>query len=303
MIEFILERYNYWIVIVLMMTGLYIVYARGNLVKKIVGLNVFQTSVFIFYITIGKIAGGTAPIYIGGELNHGDGHGDAGHGKPGNAGDHGGGDAHESAASGADHDTAAHTDAAVATPETDSLHSKIDNQFPDAAANDLKDALKNIAPRKGEGASLHDAPEAALETAKKVGNKAFEGIDKSALTGGVEVPEPPHGEAGANEAEIALSHGEEAGDALAHGAADGIENALDAAAHGAGHAEVIYTNPLPHVLILTAIVVGVAGTAVGLALAVRIREAYGTIEEDELEAMDAVAEYGEASEYATEATS
>lgn len=42
----------------------------------------------------------------------------------------------------------------------------------------------------------------------------------------------------------------------------------------------IYSNPLPHVLILTAIVVGVATTAVGLALAVRINEAYGTIEDD-----------------------
>ncbi|HEX9810998.1 MAG TPA: cation:proton antiporter subunit C [Burkholderiales bacterium] len=44
----------------------------------------------------------------------------------------------------------------------------------------------------------------------------------------------------------------------------------------------IYSNPLPHVLILTAIVVGVATLAVGLALVVRIREAYGTIEEDEI---------------------
>lgn len=44
----------------------------------------------------------------------------------------------------------------------------------------------------------------------------------------------------------------------------------------------IYSNPLPHVLILTAIVVGVATLALGLALAVRIREAYGTIEEDEI---------------------
>jgi multicomponent Na+:H+ antiporter subunit C len=46
---------------------------------------------------------------------------------------------------------------------------------------------------------------------------------------------------------------------------------------------VLYSNPLPHVLILTAIVVGVATLAVGLALVVRIREAYGTIEEDELQ--------------------
>ena len=45
----------------------------------------------------------------------------------------------------------------------------------------------------------------------------------------------------------------------------------------------VYSNPLPHVLILTAIVVGVATMALGLALVVRIREAYGTIEEDEIE--------------------
>lgn len=44
----------------------------------------------------------------------------------------------------------------------------------------------------------------------------------------------------------------------------------------------VYSNPLPHVLILTAIVVGVATLALGLAITVRIREAYGTIEEDEI---------------------
>ncbi len=53
---------NYWIVFLLMMTGLYIVIAHENLVKKIVGLNVFQVSVFVFYISIAKIKGGTAPI-------------------------------------------------------------------------------------------------------------------------------------------------------------------------------------------------------------------------------------------------
>ncbi|MEN8711509.1 MAG: cation:proton antiporter subunit C, partial [Arenicellales bacterium] len=47
-----------------------------------------------------------------------------------------------------------------------------------------------------------------------------------------------------------------------------------------------YSNPLPHVLILTAIVVGVATTALGLALVVRIREAYGTIEEEEIHNQD-----------------
>ncbi|MBL4679380.1 MAG: cation:proton antiporter subunit C [Pseudomonadales bacterium] len=54
--------YNYWVVVVLMMIGFYIVIAHGNLVKKIVGLTIFQTSVFIFYISIAKVEGGTAPI-------------------------------------------------------------------------------------------------------------------------------------------------------------------------------------------------------------------------------------------------
>jgi len=53
---------NYWIVVVLMMTGFYIVIAQDNLVKKIVGLNIFQVSVFVFFITMGKVTGGTAPI-------------------------------------------------------------------------------------------------------------------------------------------------------------------------------------------------------------------------------------------------
>ena len=59
--------YNYWIAIFLMMSGLYIVMARPNLVKKMVGLSVFQASVFLLYITMGKVTGGTAPILIPGE--------------------------------------------------------------------------------------------------------------------------------------------------------------------------------------------------------------------------------------------
>ena len=58
----VLGLYNYWIVIFLMMTGFFIVIARGNLVKKIIGLNIFQTAVFLLYITMGKVSGGTAPI-------------------------------------------------------------------------------------------------------------------------------------------------------------------------------------------------------------------------------------------------
>jgi multicomponent Na+:H+ antiporter subunit C len=115
--------YNDFAAIFLMMAGFYVVISQGNLVKKLVGLGLFQTSVFIFYISMGKVAGGNAPI----------------------------------------------------------------------------------------------------------------------LTEGVE----------------------------------------------------IYSNPLPHVLILTAIVVGVATTAVGLALVVRIQEAYGTVEEDEIQDQDDAAEWPE----------
>ncbi len=56
------EHYNFVITIFLMVAGLYIVAARGNLVKKLVGLAIFQTSVYLLYIEPAKILGGTAPI-------------------------------------------------------------------------------------------------------------------------------------------------------------------------------------------------------------------------------------------------
>ena len=58
----LLGHFNYWVVIILMMIGLYIVLAHNNLVKKLIGINVFQTSIFILFISMGKITGGTAPI-------------------------------------------------------------------------------------------------------------------------------------------------------------------------------------------------------------------------------------------------
>lgn len=58
----ILGHYNYWIVIFLMMAGFYTVISNGNLVKKIAGLNIFQTSVFILFISIGYVIGGAVPI-------------------------------------------------------------------------------------------------------------------------------------------------------------------------------------------------------------------------------------------------
>jgi len=127
-----LGLFNYWAVIVLMMVGFYTLIARGNLVKKLIGLNIFQTSVIMMYISMGKIDGGTAPILF----------------EPG-------------------------------------------------------------------------------------------------------------------------EHGAEGAGAVAAGL------------RSAGFAA--YSNPIPHVLMLTAIVVGVATLALGLALVVRINEAYGTIEEDEIQ--------------------
>lgn len=113
----------YFVIVVLMMVGFYTLIARGNLVKKLIGLNIFQTSVIMMYVSFGKITGGTAPILVGG-------------------------------------------------------------------------------------------------------------------------------------------------------------------GHGEGEAEILYSNPIPHVLMLTAIVVGVATLALGLSLVVRIREAYGTIDEHEITAKD-----------------
>ena len=57
-----LGLWNYWVVVCLMMIGLYIVIARDNLVKKMMGLSIFQVSVIMFYVSMGKVRGGTAPI-------------------------------------------------------------------------------------------------------------------------------------------------------------------------------------------------------------------------------------------------
>lgn len=169
MLEILIERFNYIPIIILMMTGLYVVIATGNLVKRLVGLSLFQTSVFLLYITMGKVFGGHPPIIVG------EGHGE-------------------------------------------------------------------------------EAGQGSAEGAHQV-------------------------------IETAAAHGDE----TAEHAADTVSQAADAA-HQA--AEIAYSNPLPHVLILTAIVVGVATLAVGLALVVRIREAYGTIEDDALNAADYSLETG-----------
>jgi len=61
MIE-IIATVNYWVTILLMVGGLYIVVAHGNMIKKLVGLGILQTSVYLLFLSPGKIIGGTAPI-------------------------------------------------------------------------------------------------------------------------------------------------------------------------------------------------------------------------------------------------
>lgn len=62
MTEYILGHINYWVIILLMMIGLYTMMSRPNLIKKLAGLSVFQTGVILLYISMGKVTGGTAPI-------------------------------------------------------------------------------------------------------------------------------------------------------------------------------------------------------------------------------------------------
>ena len=240
MLEFILARYNYWIVICLMMTGLYIVFSRGNLVKTLIGLNLFQTSVFIFYITVGKVIGGTAPILIEDKTKdgHEDGHSDT------HAGGHG--EAHHSTS---EAPVGFYRSGDQADPHLPPVQESHDNsvhgELADAPINDLTSQGQAGAGAQ-ETASLHLQP-----------------------------PAVPSNQLLPNDPGEVTSQGVSAADA------------------SAGYGEVLYSNPLPHVLILTAIVVGVATTAVGLALAVRIREAYGTVEEDQLEAMDNASDVAE----------
>jgi multicomponent Na+:H+ antiporter subunit C len=59
----ILGIYHYWVFAVLLMIGFYAVVAKLNLVKKLIGLSIFQSAVFLLYITMSKVSGGTAPIF------------------------------------------------------------------------------------------------------------------------------------------------------------------------------------------------------------------------------------------------
>lgn len=58
----VFAKYNYWVSIVLMLIGFYAMIAKGNLIKKVIGLNIFQTAIFLFFISLADIRGGTEPI-------------------------------------------------------------------------------------------------------------------------------------------------------------------------------------------------------------------------------------------------
>ena len=61
-LAFAIEHTNYWAAVILLMIGLYIVITRGNLIKKVVGLNIFQSGVLLLYISMGYVFDATAPI-------------------------------------------------------------------------------------------------------------------------------------------------------------------------------------------------------------------------------------------------
>jgi multicomponent Na+:H+ antiporter subunit C len=65
-VEALLGHFSYAATVYLMVAGLYILIASGNLIKKLVGLSIFQTSVYLLYIAPGKLIGGTAPIIAAG---------------------------------------------------------------------------------------------------------------------------------------------------------------------------------------------------------------------------------------------
>ncbi len=67
--EVIIAKYNYWIYILLMMIGLYAMLSKNNLLKKIIGMSIFQTAIIVFYVSTGAKKGATIPI-----IEHGHGH-------------------------------------------------------------------------------------------------------------------------------------------------------------------------------------------------------------------------------------
>jgi len=62
LLPLIVAKYNYWLYVILMMIGLYAMIAKNNLIKKLVGMNIFQTAIILFYVSIGYKRDATIPI-------------------------------------------------------------------------------------------------------------------------------------------------------------------------------------------------------------------------------------------------
>ncbi|MDO9567092.1 MAG: cation:proton antiporter subunit C [Candidatus Desulfaltia sp.] len=72
MLDYVIGKYNFWIYVVLMMIGLYAMMGKKNLVKKLIGMNIFQSAIILFYISTGvKKGGATVPILMGHAQGHG----------------------------------------------------------------------------------------------------------------------------------------------------------------------------------------------------------------------------------------
>ena len=70
MLDYIISKYNFWMYIVLMMIGLYAMVGKRNFVKKLIGMNIFQSAIILFYVSTGVKAGATVPILSGHSHGH-----------------------------------------------------------------------------------------------------------------------------------------------------------------------------------------------------------------------------------------
>lgn len=227
--------YNYWLIIVLMMTGLYVVLARSNMIKTIIGLNMFQVAVILFYVSMGKVSGGTAPIEIK-QMTEA---------------------TKRSATLLEDtRDAGVVTDAQVAEIEAIiALVREGMERLPDGMATERMETGVFAAQAVDAHGPETDGSESPVES-NPIGLSIVEGVLANAKqTSGTELMDKR-----LRAIEI-------------------LDRTMVTA--------VIYSNPLPHVLMLTAIVVGVATISLALALVVRINEAYDSIEEDEVLILEA----------------
>ena len=191
--EALADKFNYWVYIVIMMIGLYAMVSKNNLIKKLIGMSVFQTAIILFYVSIGYKDDATIPI-----LYHNQVHG-AHHAEEGD-----------------------HSDEGAHHNETHAV-----------------EAIAQEASHHGDDHAV-DAAHAEVDP-----HEADDLIDAHVM----------HNES---------DHAFEAG----HGGLDIDPNQFE--------------NPLVHVLMLTAIVVGVATLGVGLAITQKLYGEFGTIEEHEI---------------------